>query len=389
MAQTYAAKYLLKAAASAPRDLINAALATMRPIHPTVLIFHCTFVCDARCEMCSNWTRGNRKEDMSLEDISKVFDSALWKNVEVAFVSGGEPTTRNDLVEICRIMLDKLPRLRKFGINTTGLTPHRGIPMLTKIAELCHERGVIFSTRVSIDGIGDMHDQVRKVKRGFDKAQETITAMRELQKRVPFNFGISTTIFSMNLDDADNILQWARGEGLDIVFNMVRFTEPMLGNAELEATCKPVGEEEERMRQFFMDRVRMDPLLDGQNYIYMHYADMISNGYHRMAPCPFQTQGIMLNPNGDLFFCENSEVVGNVLQEDAEAIYFRQSSQDHRESIRTDKCPTCLSPCQMNVSAVKQVLPYVKFLYRASKEKRKAPKKVAARVRTEQVQGAK
>jgi MoaA/NifB/PqqE/SkfB family radical SAM enzyme len=371
MAQTYAAKYLLKAAASAPRDLLNAAVATMRPIHPTVLIFHCTFVCDAKCEMCSNWTRGNRKEDMSLEDISKTFDSDLWKKVEIAFVSGGEPTTRNDLVEICKIMLDKLPRLRKFGINTTGLTPQRGIPMLTKIAELCHERGVIFSTRVSIDGIGDMHDQVRKVKRGFDKAQITIDAMRELQKRVPFNFGISTTIFSMNLSDADNILQWARKENLDIVFNMVRFTEPMLGNAELESTCKPVGAEEEKMREFFMDRVRMDPLLDGQNYIYMHYADMISNGYHRQAPCPFQSQGIMLNPNGDLFFCENSDVVGNVLNEDAADIYFRKSSQDHREMIRVDKCPTCLSPCQMNVSAVKQVLPYVKFLYRATKEKRK------------------
>ena len=72
-------------------------------------------------------------------------------------------------------MLDRLPRLRKFGINTTGLTPHRAIPMLTKVAELCHERGIIFSTRVSIDGVGDMHNQVRKVKNGFDKALKTIT----------------------------------------------------------------------------------------------------------------------------------------------------------------------------------------------------------------------
>ena len=31
----------------------------------------------------------------------------------------------------------------------------------------------------------------------------------------------------------------------------------------------------------------------------------------------------MLNPNGDLFFCENSDVVGNVTREDPEAIYFR------------------------------------------------------------------
>ena len=60
----------------------------------------------------------------------------------------------------------------------------------------------------------------------------------------------------MNLDDAENILAWARSEDLDIVFNMVRFTEPMLGNTELAATAGVVGEEEERMRQFFLDRVR-------------------------------------------------------------------------------------------------------------------------------------
>ncbi|HTV02485.1 MAG TPA: hypothetical protein VMF13_18195, partial [Luteitalea sp.] len=142
----------------------------------------------------------------------------------------------------------------------------------------CHERGVIFSTRVSVDGVGDMHNEVRRVKRGFDKAEQTIAAMKELQKTYPFNFGISTTIFSMNLDDAENILAWARREKLDIVFNMVRFTEAMLGNADLAKDIKPVSEEEQRMRQFFLDRVRHDPLLDGQNYIYMHYADMIANG---------------------------------------------------------------------------------------------------------------
>jgi MoaA/NifB/PqqE/SkfB family radical SAM enzyme len=389
MAQTYAAKYLLKAAASAPKDMINAALAKYRPIPPTVAIFHVTFVCDARCEMCSNWTRGNRKEDITLEQVDHIFRSGLWKDIEMANISGGEPTTRNDLVEVTQVLLDRLPKLRKIGINTTGLTPQRGIPMLTEMAERCHKAGVMFSVRVSIDGIGDMHNEVRRVKRGFDKASQTIDAMRALQKRVPFNFGISTTLFAMNLDDAENIRKWANEEQLDIVYNMVRFTDPMLGNSELHDACQPIGEDEERMRRFFMERVRDEPLMNGQNYIYMHYADMIGNGYHRLAPCPFQTQGIMVNPNGDLFFCENSQVIGNALQEDAEAIYFKPESQAHREEIRTQQCPTCLSPCQMNVAAVKQVVPYVKFLVRASIEKaRKGPRPAPRPVRTAKDQAA-
>jgi MoaA/NifB/PqqE/SkfB family radical SAM enzyme len=371
MAQTYAARYLAKAALSAPRDLVRSYIANFKPIHPTVLIFHCTFVCDARCEMCSNWKRGDRKADMSLAEIEQAFSSPLWKDVENASLSGGEPTTRNDMVEICGLMIDNFPRLRKLTINTTGLTPHRAIPMLTRVVEMCHERGVIFSTRVSIDGVGDMHGEVRHVNRAFEKANQTITAMRELQKKYPFNFGISTTIYSKNLDDAENILAWARREKLDIVFNMVRFTEAMLGNDELSGELRPMGREEQQMRQFFLDRVRKDPLLDGQNFIYMHYADMIGNGYHRLAPCPFQTQGVMLNPNGDLFFCENSDVVGNVREEDPQVIYFRDAAQRHRDQIRDEKCPTCLSPCQINVAAIKQVVPYVKFLVKASNEKRK------------------
>ena len=103
MAQVYAAKYLAKAAMSAPRDLVRSAVARYTPLHPTVFIFHCTFVCDARCEMCSNWTRGNRKEDMTLAQIEQVFSSNLWKDIENASISGGEPTTRNDLVVMAAV----------------------------------------------------------------------------------------------------------------------------------------------------------------------------------------------------------------------------------------------------------------------------------------------
>ena len=77
MAQTYAAKYLAKAAMSAPRDLVRAAVGKHIALHPSVFIFHCTFVCDARCEMCSNWQRGDRKTDMTLEQVTKAFQNPL------------------------------------------------------------------------------------------------------------------------------------------------------------------------------------------------------------------------------------------------------------------------------------------------------------------------
>jgi len=365
-------RYITKAAAGVPRDLANTFIAAaIHPIRPTVLIHNCTFVCDARCEMCHNWQHGDRKTDLTLEQLDRVMEHSFWGAVENLNISGGEPTTRNDLPELVEMYAKRLPRLRKVGINTTGLTPHRAIPQLTRIVKFCAQRGLLFSARVSLDGIGDIHDQVRHVQRGFDKAVQTITAMQALAKEYGnFQFGIAATIFATNMDDAKNILAWARVRDLDIVFNMLRFTDNMLNNKDLEEKIKFGAREEDFMREFFLDRVQEESVLSGQSFMYLHYADMIANGYLRTMPCPFQSQGLLLNPDGGLYYCENSEKLGNVLDEDAETLYFKASNLAHREELKNKVCPTCLSPCQVNVGAMKQVVPYAKFLMRAYRVKR-------------------
>jgi MoaA/NifB/PqqE/SkfB family radical SAM enzyme len=370
--KTFRLQYLAKTAAGVPRDLVNTFVsAKLHPIRPTVLIFNCTWVCDAQCEMCSNWKFGDRKSDITLAQLESVLATPFWGAVENLNISGGEPTTRNDLPQIVELFHRHLPRLRKIGINTTGLTPHRAIPMLTKIVDFCAAHDILISIRVSLDGIGDVHNQVRHVKRGFEKASQTIDAMQALAKERPnFQFGIAATIFATNMADAENILAWARTKELDVVFNMLRFTDAMLHNKSLEEKIGFGREEEEFMRNFFLDRVQEESVLSGQTFMYLHYADMIANGYHRTMPCPFQSQGLLLNPNGDLHYCENSQKIGNVLEESAEALYFKAESLEHRQHLKDQVCPTCLSPCQVNVGAMKQFVPYAKFLRRAYKVKK-------------------
>jgi MoaA/NifB/PqqE/SkfB family radical SAM enzyme len=369
---TFRLQYLAKAAAGVPRDLVNTFVsAKLHPIRPTVLIYNCTWVCDARCTMCSNWKWGDRKSDMTLAQLEPVMTSPFWGAVENLNISGGEPTTRNDLPEMVELFHRHLPRLRKIGINTTGLTPHRAIPMLTRIVEYCAAQGTLISIRVSLDGIGDIHDQVRSVKNGFAKATKTIEAMQALAARHEhFSFGIAATIFATNMPDAENILAWARTKNLDVVFNMLRFTDAMLHNKELEEKIGFRAREEQFMRKFFLDRVQEESVLSGQSFMYLHYADMIANGYHRTMPCPFQSQGLLLNPNGDLHYCENSEKLGNVLDDSAESLYFKAASLEHRQHLKDKVCPTCLSPCQVNVGAMKQFVPYARFLKRAYQVKR-------------------
>jgi MoaA/NifB/PqqE/SkfB family radical SAM enzyme len=151
---------------------------------------------------------------------------------------------------------------------------------------------------------------------------------------------------------------------------MLRFTDAMLHNKQLEEKIGFREREETFMRKFFLDRVQEESVLSGQSFMYLHYADMIANGYQRTMPCPFQSQGLLLNPNGDLHYCENSEKLGNVLDDSAESLYFKAENLMHRQHLKDKVCPTCLSPCQVNVGAMKQFVPYAKFLKRAYQVKK-------------------
>ena len=125
------------------------------------------------------------------------------------------------------------------------------------------------------------------------------------------------------------------------------------------------------MRQFFLERVQEESVLSGQAFMYLHYADMIANGYKRTMPCPFRTQGLLLNPDGDAVLLRELAAArqrarrrrrGHLLQ--------GRATSPHRDAFKKTICPTCLSPCQVNVGAMKQFVPYAKFLVRAYRVKR-------------------
>ncbi len=111
-------------------------------------------------------------------------------------------------------------------------------------------------------------------------------------------------------------------------------------------------------------------MLSGQAFMYLHYADMIANGYHRTMPCPFQSRVCCSTRTATCTTARTRRSSATCSTTSAEALYFKAENLAHREHLKNDVCPTCLSPCQVNVGAMKQFVPYAKFLMRAYHVKR-------------------
>ena len=365
----YVGKLLRRSLPSLPLDFVKTqVVGRFKPIPPVVLILNVSYKCDSKCVMCNSWKLPYH-DDLTTDDYRKAFASDLFRSIEYVGITGGEPTLRRDMVDLVRIMSDNMPRLRKMTLNTNGFVTERVVPVLEGIIDVANERDFLFGTRVSLDGVGDAHENIRRVWNAFDRSMKTVRAMQELQKKKFFNFGISFTFTSQNMDEGEKIYDFCKKEDLNVVFSIARYSELAFGNMDLVESTELKPEDFPRLTEFFRERVRESGPLDGDAFLYQAYAKMFTNGMRRTMPCPSMDQGVLLNPNGDLHYCENSSKIGNVRTDDPVESYYSPANLAQRQMVLDKICPSCASPCFVNAAAMKQVFPYLKFLVELGGEK--------------------
>jgi radical SAM protein with 4Fe4S-binding SPASM domain len=174
----------------APRPLPGMLSAPLR-VHLQI-----TNQCLLRCRHCSQDTRDPLPNELSLEEIQKLFDEMAELGTCQVNLGGGEPFLRPDLLQIVR---HARSRGLSVSISTTGTSVNR--VLARKIAELG-----LKSIRVSFDGAAEKsYDYYRGLKGSYRKAMRGIKTLREVFAKTPI--ALHTTLMRPN---ASEILALAR-----------------------------------------------------------------------------------------------------------------------------------------------------------------------------------
>lgn len=161
--------------------------------------------CNAKCAMCFYAGEMDKKEkDLTFDEIKKISETAgefnrLW-------VSGGEPTLREDLPEILELFY-KNNHIKDVNLPTNGLKPDRVVEWVARFRKNCPECNINLS--ISLDGFGKTHDLQRGVPGNFYKALETLRKVEERfgdDGKVLKN--ISTVITKYNIDQVEDFMLW-------------------------------------------------------------------------------------------------------------------------------------------------------------------------------------
>jgi MoaA/NifB/PqqE/SkfB family radical SAM enzyme len=147
-----------------------------------------------------------KAQDLSFEEIRKISKSAgqfnrLW-------LSGGEPTLREDLPEIIETFY-KNNGIKDVNFPSNGIKSERIIEWIKRLRKSCPEANITIS--ISLDGFGDTHDTQRGVQ-SFYKAVECL-------KLIDDNFrndghvlkNIATVITKYNINEILDFMTWVYG----------------------------------------------------------------------------------------------------------------------------------------------------------------------------------
>jgi len=164
---------------------------------PYKVEFYLTERCDSRCQTCDCWRRPSQTAMMTQE---RIFNAAQSMGSELLWVglSGGEPTLRQDFIEIAQGIAQRCPRLVLLNFGTNGMNPERVLRQAEGVAGLALPFVI---AALSIDGVGDVHDAARGVPGAFERAMESAEGLCALEKRHPrFRVSFQTTVSPLNAE---------------------------------------------------------------------------------------------------------------------------------------------------------------------------------------------
>lgn len=188
--------------------------------NPIDCVIGINYICNSRCIMCDIWQNKTYPE-ITPEEYRKLPPSLLDINI-----SGGEVFLRKDLVEAIRVIRETCPKAR-IVISSNGFMPEFIEAQMKKILAIDPNIGVA----ISLDGVGEMHETVRRIPKAYDKSIETLERLKKLGMT---NLRLAFTIVQENLTHFSKVYDDARNRGVQFTHSFAQGSDIYFGGKHYE-----------------------------------------------------------------------------------------------------------------------------------------------------------
>ena len=322
--------------------------AKMLPLSLTVSV---TNVCNSRCRTCYIWELYREKpalkeKELKTYEFEEIFRS-LGKNLVWITISGGEPFTRPDLVQICDAAYEHCqPKILIIPTNCLLTDAIEG--KVKKILDIYRDSQVIVN--LSFDGVGEAHDSIRGVPGNFEKLIATFGKLKALKEDFPnFEIGLHSVASKFNIKDLLELYNYAKelnpdnyiceiAEHRSELFNADKSIEP-----DIQEYKKFIEELRKRTRNDYLGKGGIVKLIQAIRLEYYQSVVQELEEKKQVIPCYAGFTSAQISAYGDVWPCcimAYDASMGNLrdVGYDFRKIWFSKRADEVRKRIKSTKC---------------------------------------------------
>ena len=305
------------------------------PLNLTVSL---TYRCNSRCKTCNIYQK--KVSEFTLEEFEKTFrsigDSPFWLTM-----SGGEPFLRKDIVDICKSAY-KNCQPRVINIPTNGILCDVILDKVEQIAQNSPCAEIIIN--LSLDEIGERHDEIRNVKKNFARAKETFQRLKKLTYS-NLTIGIHTVISKYNVNNFKNVYKELNRLNPDSYITEIAEERVELGTVGQEIA--PSTEDYCEAVDFLSKRIKerhYNGISNITQAFRIEYYELVKKTLkekRQILPCYAGFISGQIAPDGEVWACcIKAESMGNLRKTnyDFKKVWFSTKAQRIRDPIRYKKC---------------------------------------------------
>ena len=160
---------------------------------PRIIAYTVTWRCNAGCEMCGiknvDKSLKNKDKELTAADIARIFKDPLLRKLDLIRFTGGEPFLKEDFTDTVEAIINNT-KTKIYYITTNGFYSEKIFDFVRRLAPKTNNLVI----QVSLDAIGKVHDDIRKIPGLYDKIIYTLEGLHKLQENYNFSFGVNQTI---------------------------------------------------------------------------------------------------------------------------------------------------------------------------------------------------
>jgi len=309
---------------------------------PFSLVVSVSYRCNSRCRTCDVWRKPS--DEMTGTEWRRVFAN-LGRTPFYLTFTGGEPFLRPDLDELVISATEQCwPGV--VTIPTNGLLTDRIAAQVDRICQAASRSQV--GINLSLDGLGQEHDELRQVPGNWNRAMETWQALKSLQSRHKnLVLSVHTVVSKFNVGRIREIAEGLADLRPDSYITEVAEERIELGTVGWDIT--PAPDAYAPVADYLSARAKAVPkkglarLTQAFRGQYYQLAKQILQERTQVIPCQAGWASGHIAPNGDVWTCcVRAEPVGNLrlTDYDLRPIWFERAGQIQRlrKSIAGREC---------------------------------------------------